>query len=160
MDVLADGSTPERKNQFNIPDDLQTGSLADYLGVPTTITGSYGKEERMDPTFCSESPFVGNIMSAFFSTSFQNKEQVLTFISNRIGQAITTHLSCTYSSSQDNDQKVFGYRVGALPVSSDGKKGTVYVRHLGPILLGMNNWDTPIVIARIVTGKQIGRAHV
>ena len=42
MDVLADGSTPERKGQFNIPDDLQTGSLADYLGVPTTITGSYG----------------------------------------------------------------------------------------------------------------------
>ena len=42
MDVLADGDTPERKSQFNIPDDLQTGSLADYLGVPTTITGSYG----------------------------------------------------------------------------------------------------------------------
>ena len=44
MDVLADGNTPERKQQFNIPDDLQTGSLADYLGVPTTITGSYGHE--------------------------------------------------------------------------------------------------------------------
>ena len=42
MDILADGNTPERKNQFNIPDDLQTGTLADYLGVPTTITGSYG----------------------------------------------------------------------------------------------------------------------
>ena len=42
LDVLADGSTPERKKQFNIPDDLQTGSLADYLGVPTTITGTYG----------------------------------------------------------------------------------------------------------------------
>lgn len=42
MDILADGDTPERKKQFNIPDDLQTGSLADYLGVPTTITGSYG----------------------------------------------------------------------------------------------------------------------
>lgn len=42
MDVLADGNTPERSKQFNIPDDLQTGSLADYLGVPTTITGSYG----------------------------------------------------------------------------------------------------------------------
>ena len=43
MDVLADGNTPERKKQFNIPDDLQTGSLADYLGVPTTITGTFGK---------------------------------------------------------------------------------------------------------------------
>ena len=46
MDVLADGNTPECKGQFNIPDDLQTGSLADYLGVPTTITGAYGAEIR------------------------------------------------------------------------------------------------------------------
>ena len=44
MDILADGNTPERKKQFNVPDDLQTGTLADYLGVPTTITGSYGRE--------------------------------------------------------------------------------------------------------------------
>ena len=44
MDVLADGNTPDRRSQFNIPDDLQTGSLADYLGIPTTITGSYGRE--------------------------------------------------------------------------------------------------------------------
>lgn len=43
MDILADGNTPARKAQFNIPDDLQTGTLADYLGVPTTITGSYGR---------------------------------------------------------------------------------------------------------------------
>lgn len=47
MDVLADGSTPERKNQFNIPDDLQTGSLADYLGVPTTLVGNYGAEKSV-----------------------------------------------------------------------------------------------------------------
>lgn len=43
MDVLADGNTSDRKKQFNIPDDLQTGTLADYLGVPTTITGNFGK---------------------------------------------------------------------------------------------------------------------
>lgn len=46
MDILADGNTSERRNQFNIPDDLQTGSLADYLGVPTTITGSFGLEVK------------------------------------------------------------------------------------------------------------------
>lgn len=44
MDILADGNTPSRAEQFNIPDDLQTGTLADYLGVPTTITGSFGRE--------------------------------------------------------------------------------------------------------------------
>lgn len=43
MNILADGHTPEQKKQFNVPDDLQTGTLADYLGIPTTITGSYGR---------------------------------------------------------------------------------------------------------------------
>ena len=119
MDVLADNFTPERKDQFNIPDDLQTGSLADYLGVPTTITGSYGKEERMESTFCTVSPFVGNIMSVIPVSSFQDRQQVLTYISGKVGQAVTSILSCTYSSSEDNDKKVFGYRVGALPASSE-----------------------------------------
>ena len=57
IDVLADGNTSERKQQFNIPDDLQTGTLADYLGVPTTITGTFGKEERFETepeTVCKE----------------------------------------------------------------------------------------------------------
>ena len=36
--------TPQGHRQFNVMDDLQTGSLADYLGVPTTITGSFGRE--------------------------------------------------------------------------------------------------------------------
>lgn len=35
--------TPQGHKQFNVDDDLQTGTLADYLGVPTTITGSYGR---------------------------------------------------------------------------------------------------------------------
>ena len=36
-------NTPQGHSQFNIADDLQTGTLADYLGVPTTITGTFGK---------------------------------------------------------------------------------------------------------------------
>jgi hypothetical protein len=43
IDPTAENTTQGHK-QFNIDDDLQTGSLADYLGVPTTITGSYGSE--------------------------------------------------------------------------------------------------------------------
>ena len=42
MDPFGNNDTPSSRAIFNIPDDLQTGSLADYLGVPTTITGSYG----------------------------------------------------------------------------------------------------------------------
>ena len=41
IDPTAD-NTPQGHKQFNIADDLQTGTLADYLGVPTTITGTYG----------------------------------------------------------------------------------------------------------------------
>lgn len=37
-------NTAQGHKQFNIDDDLQTGTLADYLGVPTTITGTYGSE--------------------------------------------------------------------------------------------------------------------
>lgn len=43
MDPTAE-DTVQGHNQFNVLDDLQTGSLADYLGVPTTVTGSYGRE--------------------------------------------------------------------------------------------------------------------
>ena len=41
MDPAAE-DTPQGRSQFNVIDDLQTGTLADYLGIPTTITGSYG----------------------------------------------------------------------------------------------------------------------
>ena len=36
-------TTQQGHKQFNVDEDLQTGSLADYLGVPTTITGTYGR---------------------------------------------------------------------------------------------------------------------
>lgn len=36
-------NTAQGHKQFNVEDDLQTGTLADYLGIPTTITGSYGR---------------------------------------------------------------------------------------------------------------------
>lgn len=42
MDPTAE-DTPQGHKQFNINDDLQTGTLADYLGIPTTITGSYSR---------------------------------------------------------------------------------------------------------------------
>ena len=41
--------TLQGHKQFNIADDLQTGTLADYLGVPTTITGTYGTSVYQKP---------------------------------------------------------------------------------------------------------------
>lgn len=153
LDILADGNTPERKNQFNIPDDLQTGSLADYLGIPTTITGAYGKEERLNPTFCSEPKLTGNMMSVINTTSLDTQDSVLSYFSSKVKQSVTSILSCTYSvGSSDVDKLVFGYRVGALPSSSDGKDGIVYVRNLGPVLAGITNWASPVVVCCDQTG--------
>lgn len=138
--------TAQGHKQFNVLDDLQTGSLADYLGVPTTITGIYGKEERMEPTFCTESPFTGNIMSVAGSAQINSKTDAFNYLADQVGKSVTSILSCTYSSSDSLDKKIFGYRVGVLPVSSDGKKGTVYVRGLGPVLAGMTQWTDPLVL--------------
>ena len=145
IDPTAEDSAQGHR-QFNIDDDLQTGTLADYLGVPTTITGIYGKEERFEPTFCSESPFTGNIMSVVSSTGLKDKQAAYDYFKSRVGKAVTSVLTCTYSSSQNNENVVFGYRVGALPASSDGKRGVVYVRGLGPVLAGMTRWVDPLVL--------------
>lgn len=133
--------------QFNVLDDLQTGSLADYLGVPTTITGTFGKEERFTPTFCTEPGIAGNVMSIINTTSIGSKQSASEYLSARIDTSVSSLLSCTYSTpSSDLGKVVFGYRVGALPVSSDGKKGTVYVRGLGSMLSGMVQWIEPIIL--------------
>lgn len=147
MNVLADGDTSDRKAQFNISDDLQTGSLADYLGVPTTITGIFGEEERFEPTFCTEPKISGNIMSVFPITTLGPRQSAVNYINSQKGKSITSVMSCTYSiPSASNPDVVFGYRVGALPVVSDKKKGTVYVRYLGDVLSGMTEWKSPIII--------------
>ena len=138
--------TAQGHSQFNVLDDLQTGSLADYLGVPTTITGIFGKEERFEPTFCTEAPFTGNIMSVVSSTTLDTQVKAFDYFSTHKGKAISSILTCTYSSSEGNDKKIFGYRVGALPVSSDHRKGTVYVRGLGSVLAGMTSWIAPIAL--------------
>lgn len=161
MDVLADGYSPERKNQFNIPDDLQSGTLADYLGVPTTITGVYGVEDRFEPSFCSEPKLKGNVMSVINTTSLSTQESVLSYLNSKVGTAVTSILSCTYSvGSSDTDKLVFGYRVGALPSSSDGKNGIVYVRNLDSVLAGITDWPSPVVVFCDQTGSIIKATDV
>ena len=143
MQVSGDDSTGT--SYFNMSD-LQTGTLADYLGVPTTITGTFGKEERFEPTFCSEPGISGNVMSVVSVTDLTTRQSASSYFADKVDSPVTSVLSCTYSSSENNDKKVFGYRVGALPASSDGKRGTVYVRGLGSVLSGMTQWEKPIVL--------------
>lgn len=152
MDPTAE-DTAQGHKQFNVLDDLQTGSLADYLGVPTTITGTFGAEERLEPTFCSEPGIAGNVMAILNKTTLGSKQLVYDYLTSSIGKPVTSVLTCTYSvPSADLAKVAFGYRVGALPASSDGKKGTVYVRGLGPVLTGMTQWVEPVVLGCLQTG--------
>ena len=139
--------TAQGHSQFNVLDDLQTGSLADYLGVPTTIVGSFGVEERFEPTFCTEPGLAGNVMSIVGTTSLSTRQSACDYFASKINSPVTSVLTCSYSvSSSDLGKVVFGYRVGALPASSDGKKGTVYIRGLGSVLSGMTQWSEPIIL--------------
>ena len=61
--------TPQGHKQFNVDDDLQTGTLADYLGVPTTITGTYGSEIK---GICCTPFYSANKPSSFGTLIFTN----------------------------------------------------------------------------------------
>ena len=153
MDVLADGNTPERKTQFNIPDDLQTGSLADYLGVPTTITGSYGLEEEFNPVFCTESGYSGNICPVVPLAS-TDKTQVLSFITSNTNNPLEQVFKCAYPSGDKEASQTFGIRLGQFPSSTVGKTGKIIVRSIRSLLLGISkSWGRPIVFLVTSSGK-------
>ena len=130
---------------FNMSD-LQTGSLADYLGVPTTITGTYGREEEFNPVFCLESGYSGNLCSALLA-DVSSKSAVQSFLESKKGSSVDSALSCTYPSGDIEERQTFGFCIGTLPESSAGKSGTVTVRGLRGLLSGINKeWRTPLVV--------------
>nr|DAP85978.1 MAG TPA: Major capsid protein [Microviridae sp.] len=138
--------TEQGHRQFNVLSDLQTGSLADYLGVPTTITGSYGQEEEFNPVFCTEVGFSGNVCSTLLLQS-SDKGQVSTFLESKKGSLITTALSCSYSSNNQLKNLCFGFCIGTLPESTSGKQGKVIVRGIRGLLFGINkDWGRPYVV--------------
>lgn len=63
--------TSQGHKQFNISDDLQTGTLADYLGVPTTITGTFGR------TFESNKVAYDRLKGVTFSTDITSNPTLL-----------------------------------------------------------------------------------
>ena len=145
IDPTAEDSAQGHR-QFNIDDDLQTGTLADYLGVPTTITGVYGQEEEFNPVFCLESGYSGNLCSALLA-DITSKSGVLTFLESKKGSSVNSALSCTYPSGDIEERQTFGFCIGTLPESSAGKSGTVTVRGLRGLLSGINKeWGAPLVV--------------
>lgn len=146
LDPSAFNQTSEQKNSFNIPDDLQTGTLADYLGVPTTITGSYGQEEEFNPMFCAGSGINGNVCALLMLDS-SDKGNARNFLTSKIGSSSRDALSCSYSYGDKTTTLAFGFNIGTLPSSSAGKSGKVIVRSLRGLLSGISpSWISPLVV--------------
>ena len=76
MDPTAE-DTPQGHRQFHISDDLQTGTLADYLGIPTTITGTYG----------------GSVIAARTVDLFDFEDKVPALNSSLVGSPVVNNLS-------------------------------------------------------------------
>lgn len=114
MDVLSDGNTPERKARFNLPDDMQTGSLADYLGVPTTLVGNYGTEKEVSVDYGIE--YSGTWGGSFLFDNidgFSRDAAVSTLLSLK-GQPITNFGATEPSSSEANQYLAISYKLQLL----------------------------------------------
>ena len=80
LDPFADkGAGGVSADFFNVEEDLQTGTLADYLGVPTTITGSYG----------------GSVIAARSVDLFNFKNNVPALKAPLVGSPVTSGVSFT-----------------------------------------------------------------
>lgn len=77
-------------DHFSVGDDLQTGSLADYLGVPTVITGTYGATSSLD--LAAKDSVVKTVsvgveqasapLSGYVAPAISSPEQLLDFLSS------------------------------------------------------------------------------
>ena len=129
MDVLADGNTPERAAQFNIPDDLQTGSLADYLGVPTTITGTFGSTsvgKMLSPIFVSEgsAPSLGKGFFTSFAQKGISAVQTLNDLITKKGSPITSIMDYQPDDSQVINYYGFGKSLMGIEYKFEGNQKT------------------------------------
>lgn len=117
MDVLSDGITPERKAKFNIPDDLQTGTLADYLGVPTTLVGNYGTEKQASVDYGIEHSGAWSGSFLFDNIDGLSRDAAVSVLHSLIGQPITSFGDVNPSSSRANQYLAISYK---LPLSESG----------------------------------------
>lgn len=86
MDAVAGTSS----SHFSVADDLQTSSLADYLGVPTVIAGKYGATSSLDlttkdsvvKTISVGTEGASSPLSGYVASSIKTLEQLDTFISS------------------------------------------------------------------------------
>lgn len=111
MDPVADSS----HSHFSVADDLQTSTLADYLGIPTTISGTYGATSVVDynnsPTITVVNPGTDNLSeSGYYSPAIRTSEEFLSYITS------SASFSSKFSARQANDTYM-GLNAFVLPLS-------------------------------------------
>lgn len=112
MDPVANSSS----SYFSVADDLQTSTLADYLGVPTVITGEYGATSIVDnsdsPTITVVNPGTDNLLeSGYYAASIRTFEDLSSFVSS--SGSFLSKFSLRTSTDLHS-----GYNAFVLPLSS------------------------------------------
>ena len=114
MDPISDNATDAQRSKFNIPDDLKTGSLADYLGVPTTLVGNYGSEKTAPVDYGTEYSGAWSGSFLFDNLNDKSRDAAVSTISLLKGQSI---LSCGGSnpvSSKANQYLAISFNLSLL----------------------------------------------
>lgn len=112
MNLVDDSSS----SKFSVADDLQTGTLADYLGVPTTITGTYGATSIVDynnsPTITVVNPDTDKLSeSGYYASSIRTFDSLKTFLQS--SDVFTSKFSARSASDLGT-----GYNAFVMPLSS------------------------------------------
>lgn len=88
LDPISSNNTDDQETKFNIPDDLKTGSLADYLGIPTTLVGNYGVEKTAQVDYGVEHTGVWGGAFLFNNIDGLSRNSAVSTLSSLKGQSI------------------------------------------------------------------------
>lgn len=114
IDPLSNNVTDVQKSKFNIPDDLVTGSLADYLGVPTTLVGNFGTEKSVSVDYGTEQSGAWSGSFLFDNIDGLSRDSAMSVLSSLKGQAITDFGESNPSSSAANAYLAISYKLQLL----------------------------------------------
>lgn len=114
LDPTAEDTT-QGHSQFNVSDDLQTGTLADYLGIPTTLVGVYGAEKTASVDYGVQHSGTWGGSFLFDNIDGLSRDAAVSALSSLKGQPITNFGESQPSSpSPANGYLAISYKIPLL----------------------------------------------
>lgn len=114
LDPVAVNTTDAQEAKFNIPDDLTTGSLADYLGIPTTLVGNYGAEKTADVNYGVEKSGAWSGAFLFDNLDGLSRDVAVSTLLSFKGEPINNIGSSNPPSSGANQYLAISYKLQLL----------------------------------------------